>query len=117
MTGIRSRSKKHLNYHKNQVMSMSPAQLVLKVYDCAILGCKLKDSRRVSEALIELISALKFEYEDISLGLFKLYQYCMDIVKKDKFDEAMEILSELRNIWLNVIKEDQSLKKNVVKAL
>jgi len=79
---MRNRTKKHLNYQKSQIMSMSPAQLVLKVYDYAILGCKLKDSGKVSKALIELISALKFEHGEISLGMFKLYQYCMDIVKR-----------------------------------
>jgi len=117
LTGIRNRTKKHLNYQKNQIMSMSPAQLVLKVYDYAILGCKLKDSRKVSKALIELISALKFEHGEISLGMFKLYQYCMDIVKKNQFDEVMEILSELRKTWLVVVKESQSPKKNIAKAL
>ena len=117
MTGMRNRTKKHLHYQKNQIMSMSPAQLVLKVYDYAILGCKLKDSGKVSKALIELISALKFEHGEISLGMFRLYQYCMDIVKKNQFDEVMEILSELRNTWLVVVKENQSPKKNIVKAL
>jgi len=114
---MRNRTKKHLNYQKSQIMSMSPAQLVLKVYDYAILGCKLKDSGKVSKALIELISALKFEHGEISLGMFKLYQYCMDIVKKNQFDEVMEILSELRNTWLVVVKENQSPKKNMAKVL
>ena len=117
MTGINNQTKNHLNYQKTQIMSMSPAQLVLKVYDYAILGCKLKDSGKVSKALVELISALRFEHSEVSLGMFKLYQYCMDVVKKNQFDEVMEILSELRNTWLVVIRENQSPKKNIAKAL
>ena len=114
---MKSNSKEHLNYQKNQIMGMTPAQLILKIYDCAILGCKLKDSQKVSKALIELISGLDFVQGDISLGLFRLYQYCMDIVKKNQFDEVMEILSELRNTWLVVVKENQFPKKNMAKAL
>lgn len=93
-------------------MNMSPGQLVLKIYDYAIMGCKLKDSSKVSKALVELISALDFGQGEIPAGLFRLYQYCMDTTKKGKFEEVLEILTELRKTWLVVIKENKSLKKS-----
>ena len=116
MAGIRKNAGGHINYHKNEIMNMSPAQLVLKVYDIAIIGCKLKNSRKVSKALVELISALDFEKGDMAVGLFRLYQYCLDVIKKDEFDEALKILSELRSTWLKVINENNISKKNIAKA-
>jgi len=117
LAGIRNNTGGHLNYHKNEIMNLSPAQLVLKVYDIAVLGCKLRDSMKVSKALVELISALDFEKGDIAIGLFKLYQYCLDIVKKDNFEEAQKILLELREAWLEVARESQSPKNNVARVL
>ena len=111
MNGYGNQRNKHLQYQRNQIMSMTPAQLVLKVYDVAILGCKTKDSGKVSKALVELISALRFEHGEISLGLFRLYQYCLDSVKIGKFDEVTAILTDLRNTWLTVIKSNQPAKK------
>ena len=91
---------KHSNaYQQNAIMGLSPMQLVLKVYDYAILGCKANDADKVCRALVELISALRFEYEEISVGLFRLYQYCMDEVKQEKFDNAEKILIGLRDTW------------------
>jgi len=117
LVGLRNNKRGHLNYHKNEIMNLSPTQLVLKIYDIAILSCKLKDSMKVSKALVELISALDFEKGDIAIGLFKLYQYCMDIVKKGNFEEAQKILSELREAWLKVVKESQFPKNNVARVL
>ncbi len=57
-----TRPNQKLNaYLKNQIYSMSPMQLVLKVYDVAILGCRTKDSDKVGKALVELIAGLRFE--------------------------------------------------------
>ena len=92
-------------------MSMTPAQLVLKVYDVAILGCKTKDPRKVSKALVELISALRFEHGEIALGLFRLYQYCLDMVKVGKFDEVLIVLTDLRNTWLTVVEKNQPTQR------
>ena len=117
MAGIRKKAGGHLNYHKNEIMNMSPAQLVLKLFDFAILGCKLKDSLKVSKALVELISALSFEKNEIAIGLFKLYQYCLDVIKKEQFDEALKIITELRSTWMIVIKENQSSIKNIARIL
>jgi flagellin-specific chaperone FliS len=90
---------------------MTPAQLVLKVYDVAIVAGKNNDTQKASKAIVELISALRFEHGEISLGLFRLYQYCLDSVKVGKFDDAVKILSELRNTWLTVMKSNQPLRK------
>lgn len=104
------------SYLENQILSMNPMQLLIKVYDAAILGCKANDSEKVSKALVELVSALRFEYEDVSLGLFKLYQFCMDEVKKGKFDNSLKILTELRKTWVSIAKQSPSENREEIKV-
>jgi len=82
-------------------MSLNPVQLLIKVYDFAIVNCKKGDPEKASKAIVELMSALNFDYEEISLGLFRLYQYCLDRIKKGEFEEAIKILEGLREAWVN----------------
>jgi len=101
-----NRNQKTDNYLRNEIMSMTPVQLVTKVYDLAILNCKKKDMVKASKAIVELISALKFEYEEISISLFQLYQYCLDQIKKEEYDDAIDILTGLRESWVEAAKNN-----------
>ena len=98
----REKKNQLLNYQRNQIMSMNPLQLLIKVYDVAILSCKKHDIEKASKAVVELISALNFDYEEISLGLFRLYQYCLDRIKQGEFEESIKILEGLRDSWTQV---------------
>ena len=98
-------------------MSLSPMELVVKVYDVAIQGCKQQDMNKVCRALVELISALRFEYEDVSVGLFRLYQYCMDCVKREEFAQAEQILTELRETWIAVQKQQPAPKPQAMRVV
>ena len=98
----REQKNKFLNYQRNQIMSLSPIQLVIKVYDFAILNCKKKDIDKASKAIIELMSAFNFDYQDISLGLFRLYQFCLDQIKKGEFEDSIKILERLRETWIQI---------------
>ena len=91
--------KKLQSYQQSQVLGLDPVRLLLKVYDFTIVNCKKNDLTKASKGLVELISALNFDYAEMSLGLFRLYQYCMDRIKIGEFDEAIEILQGLRNSW------------------
>ena len=87
------------NYLYNEIMNLSPVELILKIYDIAIVSCKRKDAERANRALTELIASLNFDYKDISLGLFKLYYYCQHQIRNGNFEAALEILKELRDTW------------------
>lgn len=93
--------KKLQLYQRSQILGLDPVHLLLKVYDFTILNCKKNDVTKASKGLVELISALNFDYEEISLGLFRLYQYCMDKIKKGEFDEVVLILQDLRESWVS----------------
>ena len=94
-------------YLNNEINQASPAQLVLKVYDFAILNCQRKNMLKTNEAIQVLINSLNFDLEgarEISVGLLRLYQYCQDLTRKNKFEEAQNILTELRDTWKMALK-------------
>ena len=86
-------------YHQNSILNASPTELVLKLFDLAILSIRKDDYQRANLALTELIAALNFEYQEESMGLFKLYRYCQECLYKGKTKEPLEILMELRDTW------------------
>lgn len=90
-------------YLANEILNASPQKLLLKVYDFAIAQCNNKNIEKTNKALGELVSALRYEsaeVAEISNGLRKLYEYCQDQVRKQNFDIALEILTELRTTWI-----------------
>lgn len=91
-------------YLVKEIMEATPQQLLIKVYDFAILHCKKHDLFKTNAALQQLITSLKFdtpEVREVSLGLLKLYQYCQDQMRKKNYDNVLEILTGLRKSWLD----------------
>jgi len=86
-------------YRNQQVMSASPMQLVLMLYDLAITGCERQDAERASAPIRELIGALNFEIDQIALDLFRLYEYCLWEIRRRRFVDAGGILRRLRDTW------------------
>jgi flagellin-specific chaperone FliS len=86
-------------YRKEDSMNLTPVQVIARVYDVAILAIKKDDKDLARRAINELISALNFEYQEVSLGLFKLYDYCKTCIRTGKNQEALGILQELRAAW------------------
>lgn len=88
------------NEYRNQdVMGASPIHLVVMAYDLAIRSCEVKDFEKATKAISVLRDALNFDYPEVSVGLFRLYQWCLDSLRKDDYDSAIKVLSELRDAW------------------
>jgi flagellin-specific chaperone FliS len=87
-------------YIEDQVSGLSPVQLLIRVYDVAIVSCVRKDRQRLRQALVQLISSLNFEYREIALGSFRLYNYCLRLMQMGRFDEVKTILTGLRDAWV-----------------
>jgi len=83
--------------------------LLLGIYEAGIEGCQKQDSRQASAALVELIGALNFDYEEASMGLFRLYDYCLRQVREKKFNEAAQILADLRDAWTEALQQNGAL--------
>ena len=86
-------------YLKQKILSASPEQLISYVYDAIIAACHRKDQEWALQGLMELVSALNFDYKDIAVPLYQLYQYCLDQVRKRKFDEVEGLIGGLKAAW------------------
>jgi flagellin-specific chaperone FliS len=74
------------------------------MYDLGLKSCRAKDRNKASKVLVELISALNFDYQDVATRFFQLYQYALDRVHNGKFDEAGAIFQGLRDGWQDAFK-------------
>jgi flagellar secretion chaperone FliS len=93
-------------YLTNQVLQSSPEQLLIKVYDYAIVNAEKKDMIKTNTAIQELIGFLRFDdesYKGLAVNLLNLYQYCQDQARKNNFTVVSKVLSQLRESWLEAI--------------
>lgn len=95
-------------YRTQQVNGAGPGQLLLELYDHAIAGCVARDYKKVSAALVEMIGALNFDYEDIALGLFRLYDWCLRRARAKAWDEVSGILRDLRETWAQALRTSEA---------
>ncbi len=93
------------SYRSQQVAGAAPAQLLLQLYDHAIAGAIRQDHKQVNAALVELIGSLNFDYEEIAVGLFRLYDWCMRRARAKDWEEVLGILRELRTAWAQAAAE------------
>jgi flagellin-specific chaperone FliS len=91
-------------YRQQEVLGASPIRLVVMAYDLAILSCEKKDFGRATKAISLLRDALNFDTGDTAVGLFRLYQWCLDCIRQGDYDSASQTLRELREAWANVEK-------------
>jgi flagellar protein FliS len=95
-------------YLLNNIMDATPAQLLLKVYDFAVVHCKKQDLSKTNAAIQTLIDALRFdggeEVKEVSIGLLRLYQYCQEQTRRGNFESVQMVLTELRESWSVILK-------------
>lgn len=117
-------------YKQNTVLTATPEELTLMLYDGGIKFMNIakysienNDIKKSHESLIraqniiiELKSTLNMDYE-ISSNLEKLYNFIIDKLvdaninkKKEPIEEALEILTDLRDTWKIAM---QNVKKKV----
>jgi flagellar protein FliS len=90
-------------YRKNQVMGASPGKLVLLLYDHVIKCLNDKNMQGASKGIVELMSSLDLDYQEISGRLFSLYEYCLDLVKKGDYEHACKVVTEMRTMWATAL--------------
>jgi len=89
----------HNQYRQQDVMGASPLRLVIMTYDLAIRSCEQKDFIKATRTITALRDALDLDYPEVSTGLFRLYQWCLDCIRQSDYDAAIHALSELRDAW------------------
>lgn len=99
------RNNKANAYLTKEIMEASQEKLLIKIYDFAIVNCQKGDLEKTNKAITQLINALNFEDEkarEIAVGLYRLYQFAQDQMRKGKHEITLKILSDLRETWLIV---------------
>ena len=101
-------NKRANQYVANEILNASPAELIMKVYDFAIVNSKKNNMIKTNEALQVLINALSFEHpsaREISTGLMKIYLHCQEQMRRQKNEEVARILYELRDTWRTALQK------------
>ncbi|MBN1267438.1 MAG: flagellar protein FliS [Anaerolineales bacterium] len=89
-------------YQEQAVMGASPLRLIIMTYDVAIRACEEKNFNKAVHAVSMLRDALNFDYGEAAAGLYRLYQWCLDCIRSDEYQQAGETLKEIREAWVVV---------------
>lgn len=110
----------HDKYLQSQVMTAAPEKLVLMLYDATIrfitqakadiaggdASSANENLCRAQAIIAELMSSLDFEYGEVSVGLFSVYQFFYErlveanLAKDSRIlDEVTPLLDDLRRAW------------------
>jgi flagellin-specific chaperone FliS len=89
----------HKKYQQQDIMAAGPLRLVIMTYDLAIRACEQQDFAKAVNTISALRDALDLDYPDVSIGLFRLYQWCLDCIRKNDYASAIATLTELRGAW------------------
>ncbi|MCK9210232.1 MAG: flagellar protein FliS [Ignavibacteriaceae bacterium] len=95
-------------YLVKEILEATPQQLLIKVYDFAIVNCNKHNMVKTNNAIQELINSLNFETEsvrEISTGLLRLYLFCQEQMRLQKYDTVNTILVELRSTWVEAFRK------------
>jgi flagellar protein FliS len=103
----------HEQYRAQQVLGASPMQLILMVYDVAIVACEAQDPQRAGRAVGELIGSLNFDYKEIASDLFRLYEYCLWEIRRGRFRDAAKVLRGLKRAWEDAMIADRGSRPSV----
>ncbi len=87
-------------YQQQDVMNASPLRLVIMTYDLAIRSCEQQDFAKSIKTISALRDALDLDYPEVATGLFRLYQWCLDCIRKGDYASAINTLRELRGAWM-----------------
>lgn len=91
-------------YQNEQALNLSPVEVIKRIYDLAIQHCKRDNPEKAQRVISELIVALDFTQGNLSTDLFHLYTYLKKCIRDGNMNEAVELLQELREAWIEAFK-------------
>ena len=102
---MQRKSVKTNPYLVQKVLTASPEQLVVYIYDAAVIACAREDKMKASQAVQALINSLNFDRDrNIAVKFFQIYHYILNKINTENFDEARKLLDELRKTWSEAMK-------------
>jgi flagellar protein FliS len=127
---MRAVANPYEKYKQQDVLMANPVELIIMLYDGCIIQLKLtkiaiSDAKienvntclqKAQDIIMELIMSLDLHY-DMAIELLKIYQFIIDemvdinITKDEtKIDPLVEILSDLKKSWQQVLKESKLIE-------
>ncbi len=91
-------------YMVQKVITANPEELIVYIYDTAIAACAKRDEIKVAEAIQLLIQSLKFDNPSIAMSFYQVYNSVLDQVHHKNFEDARQVLAELRTTWSQAMK-------------
>ena len=76
---------------------------VTALLDCALRGCQLGSHPLVERSLSESVRWLGLTQEEVRGQLLRVYDECLSHTISGRFDEATQILLELRQSWMDTV--------------
>lgn len=119
-------------YAKNRILTASPAELTLMLYEGAIKYCNIaivgieekdiekthNNVRKVEDIVVEFLATLDRKYE-VAKDFENVYNYLMERlreanVKKDKeiMEEVLRHLRIMRDTWKEIMAQNKVAKAN-----
>ncbi len=112
-------------YAKNKILTASPAELTLMLYEGAIKFCNIalvgieesdvekahNNIQKVENIVGELQATLDPKYE-VSKDFSNVYNYLMDRLDKEILEEALGHLRTMRDTWKEVMQQNKLAKAN-----
>lgn len=92
-------------YRSQDIMGASPLHLVIMAYDLALRACEREDFEKATRVVTALRDALDFNYPEAALGLFRVYQWCLERLREGDYHGAHEALQQLRDAWAQAEKQ------------
>jgi len=86
-------------YRREQLLNLTPVEVIHKLYDTVILGCKKHDFPLAQRALNELVAGLNFDAGDLAVKLYYLYEYCKRRIRQEEGEEVVSIIQDLKSAW------------------
>ncbi len=86
-------------YLEQKIMSARPEQLIAYIYEYGANACAQRNADKARRAVQLLIDSLNFEVKDISVTFYDVYRYMHHLINRQKFDEARQIFTDLKQTW------------------
>lgn len=105
----------HKTYQRQAIMNASPAMLIGKLFDFAIISTHKKEMAKLDRILAELIRSLDTSNET-AVAMFELFHYCRELAHKKNFDEVRELIEPIRDTWYEVVARGSNKKDQMSQA-
>ncbi|MFK7845149.1 MAG: hypothetical protein AB8G77_07605 [Rhodothermales bacterium] len=87
-------------YKKGQLCGANPFELLMVAYSEAIWGCTTQNATHATAAIHVLVDSLDPEDPSpLSKNLIKSYAVCLNLIERNKYTIAADLLQALRKSW------------------